>query len=646
MLSIVFLATVAIRNVNADQCASYSGGYCNKVINYPVFLPTGASNSAIEGLLKAGGMDLLLTINSTNVAARPCVSAYLEWACYSSYPSCLNGVVKDVACKSVCSTAYTQCQSLFSMFGKTSSLPNCDGNAQGLNIPYGTSSTCLGYAAATSNGTDVIVSPPQPTGPTTCPSFLLPNPNYVAGKPPAASIPGQSCNGPCCVPCPQVHQLYDPTSIQSFNIFYQILVVLSFLGSVFLVSSYIVFPHKRAFPGAIMFYFSLGMLLLHINQMSIVGSDGYRTSCIDAITEAKQSNSPGCAIQSFVQTFSAMYLIYWIILFMFNLHLTVVWKTDWFSERMVLLNVIGVLYGLVPAIGILATGSSSTSGFNCMVDPQHVIGWVIIPMGVLGWPGVAVTIFTVIYLIRLLFSAPGGPNGKSSDHSGTKSGAFTSVAARTTATGSKPAFLERNGSANELDSNGPEGQTTSVKVAANRSASKLGERPQSIASGTGGMERNKSSNAIDTIPGQDRRKSKNNPLPSSAAEESVTKISKQLKAHKERVWSVLQKTWRSIALSVAIVIVFGSFWTFNLQIALTFINVSPSTPWLANWYACALQGNSRAVCAQQVAPHITPFVGVALSNITSGIGLIVFLIFGTGMLEDWKKLLFERVHRK
>ncbi|KAJ3297087.1 hypothetical protein HDU79_004694 [Rhizoclosmatium sp. JEL0117] len=410
------------------------------------------------------------------------------------------------------------------------------------------------------------------------------------------------CNGPCCVPCPHILQLYDRGSVQTFSMIYQVLAFISFLCSIFLVSSYIVFPQKRAFPGSIIWYYMLGVFLLHLNQMSVVGSDGFRVSCVDSITEAHQQNSPGCAVQTFVQTFAATYLIYWINLFMLNVHLSIVWKKDWFSERMLLLNVIGLVYGLVPAIGVLVSGASSTIGFNCMVDPQHVIGWILIPMGVIAWPGVGVTIFTVFYLIRLFLSAPGALPAKPNSSGKNQS--------------------EPNGSTTQEASNT---QSAATKGVPTRPTAQVGE-----------IQRMESS-----IP-QDQIKPKNTVVNSSAAEESVTKAAKNSKAHKERVLGVLKKTWRSIALSVAIVIVFGSFWTFNLQIALTFINVSPSTPWLANWYACALMGNSQAVCAKQVAANIPPFIGVALSNITCGIGLMVFLIFGTAMLEDWKKLIVDK----
>ncbi|KAJ3030834.1 UNVERIFIED_CONTAM: hypothetical protein HDU68_007609 [Siphonaria sp. JEL0065] len=258
----------------------------------------------------------------------------------------------------------------------------------------------------------VPTGPPVPPKPVSCPSFLLPNPAYNVSNPSQVlpEVLGRQCNGPCCVPCPAVHQFYDPHDIASLNIFNQVMILCSFFGASFMVISYIVFPAKRTHPGTIMWFFSLGTFLYHLFQLTLIGSDGYRVTCIDPITEAHQQSSPLCATQAFIQTFAAMYLIFWVNMFMLNLHLSIVWRKDWFTDRYIYIRIASLIYAIVPAVLALAMGTGASIGFSCLVDVEHVQGLILIPMGVIGGPGVGLTLFTVLYLIKVLMSAPGAKN--------------------------------------------------------------------------------------------------------------------------------------------------------------------------------------------------------------------------------------------
>ncbi|KAI8622834.1 hypothetical protein BC830DRAFT_1088017 [Chytriomyces sp. MP71] len=97
-----------------------------------------------------------------------------------------------------------------------------------------------------------------------------------------------------------------------------------------------------------------------------------------------------------------------------------------------------------------------------------------------------------------------------------------------------------------------------------------------------------------------------------------------------------------LAICIAVVVIYGSFWSFTLEMMLAFDNISQSTPWLANWFACALQGHSQSECAQQVQSYIPSFGVVALQNSTALIGLITTLIFGNAFIDDWKELIFKK----
>ncbi|KAJ3204243.1 hypothetical protein HDU82_005982 [Entophlyctis luteolus] len=364
---------LAIAQASAASCVTtYPGGYCSDFVNYPFFLASGNSVAAIENTLKAGGIDLLLALNKSTPVDRACVSTFLEWACYTSYPSCDS--VDQVTCLSLCKSTVDTCTVLFTTFGKSSMLPNCDGDVQGLTVPYSTSSTCLGASSAVaSTGAN---NTPTSSEPLVCPSFLINDPQYNGSNPNQnyTSIRGQACSGGCCVPCPQILQFYDPARIVALNILNQILEVLSISGSFFILVSYAIFPKKREHPSAMIFYFAIGVFLLHVAHCMDVGSNGTRASCVDNITEASSYNSKACIVQGFLINFAAIYLASWIGLFKLNLFLSITWHLDWFSERYVYLHVATLVVSIGPSIGLVATNGVGTTGFFCVFDVKHSDG--------------------------------------------------------------------------------------------------------------------------------------------------------------------------------------------------------------------------------------------------------------------------------
>ncbi|KAJ3346198.1 hypothetical protein HDU83_003303 [Entophlyctis luteolus] len=106
---------------------------------------------------------------------------------------------------------------------------------------------------------------------------------------------------------------------------------------------------------AMIFYFAIGVFLLHVAHCMDVGSNGTRASCVDNITEASSYNSKACIVQGFLINFAAIYLASWIGLFKLNLFLSITWHLDWFSERYVYLHVATLVVSIGPSIGLVAT---------------------------------------------------------------------------------------------------------------------------------------------------------------------------------------------------------------------------------------------------------------------------------------------------
>ncbi|KAI8616455.1 hypothetical protein BC830DRAFT_1117917 [Chytriomyces sp. MP71] len=573
------------------KCDSYSSGYCSHIINYPVFIADGNPASIIEANLKAGGMDLLLQLNATSATYSPCVNAFLDWACLSAYPRCQRNAISTVTCKSVCQSAVAQCTAMFTTFGKQSTLPDCNGNILNWNTSYSPdSSVCLGGSSQSQNP-----PPPVPTN-VTCPSFLILNPNYNVSNPNQLlpSIPGQTCTGPCCVPCPLIVQFYDADSMSLMFNLSMISGFLSLIGSAFTFLSYLLFPKKRAHPSVMMCFFSGGAMVLHATQVVSVIGDGLRISCVDSVTEAVVGNSVACPAQAFLLHFFAVYIDCWISIFMINLYLTIVWRKDWFSERYIVLQIGIVVWSLIPAIGILATKGVRNIGYTCLFDVDHS-WWFLTFMGVMGWPGVVITILTVITLCRMLLSAPSQNSSKMSSSALTSSNAAHSKA------------------------------PSEVKAPPLPGASDVASTTKATKSQGAG----KSQGAV--------TKSQN------AVQIQAAKVAMKLKKHREKMWDMLVKSWRSIAICVVFVLFYGTFWIFNLLAVLIMKGVGADTPWVQTWYACALQGNGRDECASLAAPYAPSKVGFILANIgVNLIGTACFLIFGLGMVEDWRNLITKR----
>ncbi|KAI8607359.1 hypothetical protein BC830DRAFT_1087011 [Chytriomyces sp. MP71] len=291
----------------------------------------------------------------------------------------------------------------------------------------------------------------------------------------------------------------------------------------------------------------------------------------------------------------------WIALFMINLNLTIVWRKDWFSEHYTKIHVFIVIWALVPAIGIIASKGVRNVGFFCLFDVDHA-WWFLVFFGVSGWPGVTITMVTVIAIVRMLLSAPNQRIKQRMTNSGR------------TSSNTCPSHQQTGGVILELK------------------ASPLPRNSENVTT-------SKEESMVTPIKSQNMTNSLAD-LVTSTAQSQAVNVASKLKEHRDKVWGLLIKSWRSIAISLALVMMYGGFWTFNLVAVMMMKGVGTDTPWVRNWYACVLQGNSREVCAS-LAVSFTPPVGFMIyANVAVNlIGFSSFLIFGLGMIDDWKQLL-------
>ncbi|KAJ3238462.1 hypothetical protein HDU81_007731 [Chytriomyces hyalinus] len=608
------LSAALVASSLADTCETYVSGYCTRFVDYPVLVATGSSLSKVESTLKAGGMDLLLSLNASTPSYRPCVAAFLEMSCYTVFPKCSDGLLAGAPCKSMCERVVKECTTIFTQFGKTKLLPDCAGNILNFEtqMPY-PEDNCLGLQGKATVGPEqsgvfgnVNTTSSTVPAPATheCPSFLLKNPDYNFSNPGQVLPPveGRQCFGPCCIPCPHMYQLYDPLAISGLNILFQTCCLASFLGALYTFISYVMFAKRRVHPGGMIMYYAFGATVCHFFQLFNLGSNGYRVGCVDEVTEAMQSNSNVCIVQAFFLSAMAQYLTFWINLFMFNLHLQLVWRKDWFQDRMLIMHVLSLLYTFIPPIAIIATNGVGTIGFTCLASVHHAAPQVLLPMGIIGWPGVVVTVFTVIHLFRMLLSAPGSGSAN--------------VSSTTSSLATSPNTA---------------GGKSGVKSITSKPAAQTPQAPEPSSSGSN----------TDSIAASKPAKA-GTTNGAATAQTKAGKAAARLAKHRQKIWGVIMKSWRSIAICVGVVIIYGSFWSFSYVIIETFDHVDTNTDWLQAWVGCALSGNPQSVCAAQVSPHIPGGVFIYMQQATSLIGTCTFIIFGGCFYEDWKALLFKK----
>ncbi|KAJ3237213.1 hypothetical protein HDU81_009835 [Chytriomyces hyalinus] len=630
---------------SANQCSNYTGGYCSSIVTYPLLLSAGNSIAKTEAMLKANGLDLLLSINKTTPSYGPCVLSFLQWACYSSYPSY---ALDQVTCKSLCETARTECTSMFSMFGKSSSLPDCTALIPSLNIPYSSTDRCLGrHSDPHSPVKNSTIEAPKLV---TCPSFLIKNPAFNDSDP-GKMIPhiaGQTCAGPCCIPCPLVHQFYDPFSVRSTDATIFAMCVVSAVLSAFLLVSFAMFPKRQAYPNSFIMLFTLSSFCLHITLIPGLGiGNGSRVTCLDHITEANQETSIACAVQGFLATFFAISLTTWISLFMFNLYLAIVHKKEYLMARYSLaINMAVVIWSVLPGVSLASKKGISSIGFACMFSAKLAITHFFIPMGLVGWPGIILTIVTVIHLLHLLTttsdlqprgtSAHGVAGKSETGTNGPSHGLQRSGSARSHTSHLVKASLPTSGSYTALDA-----APVAPAAATGNFTSVTGAAPAPAATGnftsiTGATPPAPSHDPPDHSLALGAVAFKKSNM---ALERETDKATNAIREHREKLANIVQRSWRSVAISVCFTLVFGTFWIFYLQFSIVMDHVDASTEWVATWYGCVLDGGSQRDCALVARPYVPSVYGIAASQfLISSIGTCLFAVFGSGMIEEWRKL--------
>ncbi|KAJ3068351.1 hypothetical protein HDU98_008455 [Podochytrium sp. JEL0797] len=122
---------------------------------------------------------------------------------------------------------------------------------------------------------------------------------------------------------------------------------------------------------------------------------------------------------------------------------------------------------------------------------------------------------------------------------------------------------------------------------------------------------------------------------------TLAKKGRDWKKTKEIVKEQVELYWRSVLLAIVYCSWITYIWMF-LDSLLGTTQINQKEEWAQKWYGCALSGNSQAQCAQYMVGHIPSVGQVTVANLSMACaGMIFFLIFGTGMMKEWKELIFK-----
>ncbi|KAJ3297391.1 hypothetical protein HDU79_003738 [Rhizoclosmatium sp. JEL0117] len=205
-------------------------------------------------------------------------------------------------------------------------------------------------------------------------------------------------------------------------------------------------------------------------------------------------------------------------------------------------------------------------------------------MGVVGLPGVAITVYTVVALVVKLLSAPG------------------------------------------------QHDTSSTMSTANAPSGKSNFGKSGVGSAPGRSQPPTTPVAESSEPSPSAR-------PRTPSEAAVAKMKARMKKHQQKVIDLLTKSWRSLVLCIAVVIIFLPFWTENMLTAFYFQNLEQTTPWVLQWFSCIANGGTQQECYKHADGHIPSFGDSVISLAHVTIGSFIFLVFGVSMIDDWKELL-------
>ncbi|KAJ3066397.1 hypothetical protein HDU98_010322 [Podochytrium sp. JEL0797] len=391
-----------------------------------------------------------------------------------------------------------------------------------------------------------------------CPSkILLPNPNFNASNPTAVLpiIDGQQCTGACCFACPMFGNFYQEKEVADVTTTTYWLNAISLVLALFTFSSLFLIPWQ--YPGYMLFHLFAAVIAAHLSFLMAPAYE--KSTCLDPITQATQTNSPLCFIEGFIFFAATFYAMCWGFVFSISLNFLIVSGNPIFEGKFVyLIGVIGGLCIAIPA-SLAAYGDIGVTFFGCGFGANAVLtnNVYLYHMTSLAVPTCLFSLHSVYYILKVQFES-----------------------------------LEK------------------------RKSSVEGRKNAAVAAAV--------------VATKQRRA-------------STTAATATLDAYHAKLKKIVQETGRSVGFGVLQVLDIAIVLTIvNTQMGVKMANVPPATPWVQEWYLCAMSGKGRSECARVVEGQLPDIVyWYAAYGGYGTMGILVFAVFGPRAVRLWWAVIFS-----
>lgn len=358
-------------------CQQYpSNGYCSNYINYSVYVGNSSFNAIDLKVAHYAQPNSTTFTSSTN-----CSQTSIAFACSMFYPKCLSSTREDgtgalLGCYSQCNAVHTACPEV-----PINMLPNCTDK---LNLQF--DPNCLKPVLIGSTNSN-----PQPT----CPFPFLPDPLANSNL---SSSP--YCLKGCCLKCPAQNVFYKENMVAGL-VSTNVIRFLSALLAGFMALSYLLLPDKRSHPSAIILMLSISIFIFSIIAILPI-LNARAIQCHDEVTPSNQSNNGLCAFQGGVVIFSSFSTCCWVAALILNMHISIVWNSNFFSTRYILLN--SVCWGMPCLMTILSLANHYVQfefGTLCLLSIDVIYGYFFYPLIIIIMPAFVLHLATFFYIARI-----------------------------------------------------------------------------------------------------------------------------------------------------------------------------------------------------------------------------------------------------
>ncbi|KAI9332276.1 hypothetical protein DFJ73DRAFT_799568 [Zopfochytrium polystomum] len=377
-----------------------------------------------------------------------CLNIALPYLCGYYIPECIDGDPNNLAfaCKSTCLDFVSLC----GPFLNGSSIPAaCDVSSTG--VPLVDDQNCLFRASAPSSTPSIPVTATSPdstsgalattsvsaatnssnsvatsaatvsssttastTKTVTTPSTASPSASPVTnGNSTASACPppfeyssrapaAGACFAACCIPCPGAFYVERPGFIDNlwkFN--YSILSSASAVSALIVILTFAFLPSRRLRKGHAVFVITLNLAII-VESIAVIMSIPQPSAslCDDRFSASTQQSNPRCLAQGIIVTFGLNAIVFSVALILANLHLTVVWKSQFFERNIVsCVLAVWILAAGYTAVPVSLRGIIASPGFICVVNPNNMYEYLFGPQIAVMALALVMQITTLVYSI-------------------------------------------------------------------------------------------------------------------------------------------------------------------------------------------------------------------------------------------------------